>query len=469
MAKRTFENSPLSEDILDIIRAEKQAVVVDYKGTLHTAKEDLEIWDLESYELVRDYFTQVADSGKVRFKIGLGDYQARIFPNRGNLEFTLRKTLLNQEGSQKQRNSATEIVRYKAIFNPKDNPVTTAGDVDSIDPVSLNTTGMATVTLELLDRAMEPLRIVTVNGVYRQVTPEKLIRNLLGATSQKVRVDGKPAIAGIDFIPPDNGELMPSVVIPDGVHLTALPTYIHEKICGVYSRGIGTYLQTYNNQRTWFVYPLYDPERMDKPGKRVVFYLAPQDRYPELDRSYEVKGDLLRVVITGGRTIQEKTDLDQMNEGAGYRMPDARAFMGKPVELTPKGPKGNRTRLMHEVVIAKREDGLNYAPMVRGGPSSNPYTEQSRVSQQALGQFDVVWENANPDLLFPGMPCKCLYLSQGEVVTIKGTVAFVHALSMRVEKGNSSGYRTTCRISLSVKPDTRKPEVPAQTTVGDNP
>ena len=156
-----------------------------------------------------------------------------------------------------------------------------------------------------------------------------------------------------------------------------------------------------------------------------------------------------------------------MNEGSGYRMPDARAYMKKPVKITENGPQASRAELNHEVIIKERSDGLNYAPVAQGGPSSNPFIERSKILQRSMAQIDLVWENSDPMLIYPGMPCKYIYLSQGKAISLKGTILFVHSFAAKVEKYNASAFRMTCRISIACEAQSKRPELPKKGAIGD--
>jgi hypothetical protein len=232
--------------------------------------------------------------------------------------------------------------------------------------------------------------------------------------------------------------------------------------------GLGTYFQTYEGKKLWFVYPTYDTERFNQKGRKIVFYAVPQERFPHLDRTWHQDGDLIRVLVTAQRKYSDSAELAMMNEGSGYRMADAKAFMKKPVVLSETGPQANRAKLNHEVVIKQRADGLNYAPVSQDGPSINAFLQRSKVLARSLAQLDFVWENSDPQLIFPGMPCKYNYLSQGKVVSLKGTILFVHSFSARVEKYEASAYRVITRITIACEAQTKVPDLPKQGAVGEN-
>lgn len=465
----SIESSSIWTEVMDIIKKAPSRDLFEYKATVHTAKEDLGVWDMNTVEITRDYLTKLAETGMVIFRMGLGDYTRRLYPNRSNLEVTIRKLPAGKTTGGPTSSSKTSVVRYKAIFDPNKNPQVGGTELENQSSETLNTSDFVEVHLEIVDRAMEPLRIKTTNiGAVSNVKVEDLIRSVLGGESVKVMVDGKPAVQAIDIVKPDRTELVPSIIIPHGFRMTYLPTYIQEKVGGVYSRGIGTFFQSYKGKKTWFIYPTYDTERAKGKEPIAVFYSVPQEKLPQLDKSYRLDGDILKIIITAQRKYSDNAELGLMNGGSGYRMADAKAFMKKPVEMGPNGPKGSRARLNHEVSFKERSDGLDYAPVSKSGPSANPYAARSEVLARSLAQLDVVWENANPDLLYPGMPCKYVYLNKDKPVTLRGTILFVHSLSARVEKYNAGAFRTTCRVTIACEPQSKMPDIPDSGSPNDN-
>jgi len=320
------------------------------------------------------------------------------------------------------------------------------------------------VYLELVDRSLEPLRIKTTGGAFRNVTVKDVCTALLMSESNMVTIDGKPSVAGVDVVEPDNTDTLSNVVIPHGTRLTSIPTLLQQRH-GIYNRGIGTYFQNFNGKKMWFVYPVYDTERFDDKGKKVIFYAVPQERFPQLDKSYTIDGDLLKIAVTAQKRYVDTAEVALMNAGSGYRMPDARSFMTKPVMLGEDGPKASRANLNHEVAVKERDDNLNFAPV--SGASSNPFQQRSAILSRSMAQIDLVWECSDVSLIYPGMPCKFMYLSRGKVISVKGTILFVHGLSSRVENFDASAYTQVCRISIACSALSHLPELPTEETTAN--
>jgi len=450
-----LEKTPLWLDIKRILQGKTNRVRFEYKGTLHTPKEDFEITKILTIDIVRNYVKNIGDEIFLQIMMPLGDYVKRLYPHRQNLEITIKRTSLFEAGQEKNTNDDIDVERYKAIFIYDKNPQIKTSDFDNIDKTSLDLTQILTVEFQLLNRALEPLRIKTTGGIFSNKNPKEVMQVLLGGESLKVLIDGKPSIDGIDIVEPDNTEKLSHVVIPQGTHVAAIPTYMQERMGGVYNAGIGTYLQTYKNKRYWFVYPLYKYTRFktDK-GPKAIFYSTPPYRYPIVERTFRVEGDNIYILAMSTKKYIDKAEADMMNTGIGFRQADARAFMKKPVLLDEKGSVvGIKNRLVSEVGLKSRDDGLNYAPISNERISANPFKQYSQINAKNGANLRFSWYNANPNLLYPGMPCKFVYLENDRVKEINGIILFVH-VSIDLEQKGVLGisYYTHSEVTIFAEP-----------------
>lgn len=458
MGAIAIEQTPLWADIRSIMHATAKPTRYEYRAMLHTEKEDLVILKIDSLDQVRDYVNNIGEVTQIEFKMPLGEYMIRLYPYRTNLELTIKRILLTDDSNSRVQNSSIQTTRYKAVFLVDSNPVLTGTEYEQHDTETLNNLDIVSVKLQLLNRSLEVIRIRQTQGIFKQVTQKKLIHNLLAGESLKVQVDGKPSIDSINIVEPDNSDVRQHVIIPSSTIVTTIPSYLQEKMGGVYNSGIGNFLQRYKNRMTWFVYPTWNTKRFVKTkDDKVIFYALPEDKFPALDRTYLADSGVLKVLVTGQKKYSDSADIDYMNRGSGFRMTDARAFMNKAAELTEDGPMARRGNLNTEVAAEARKDGLNFAPRTASA-SSNPFKEYSKINSRNIARIDVVWENGDPELIYPGMPCKYVFLDEGRSVELTGTVGFVHAVSQRPATGMSSNmFMTNCAVTLlcEQKPKTR--------------
>lgn len=410
----------------------------NYTATVHTEFHDIEAIQVTSIDRVCNYMHSVGDFLKIEFQIGYGTYVYRLFKERANLELTI-----TSYGSD----SVAVSHRYKAVLNPTENAPGLAEDELFYSEEHLNLYRITDVKLDLIERALEPIRIKTVSGSYPHSTVDTVITSILMGEASKILIEGKPAVDGVDVVESPNKKLYQQIIIPDRIHVTALPSYLQTEVGGVYPSGIGTYLQRYKEKMLWFVYPLYDYTRFNSSRDRVIFYNIPEKRLSGVDRTYLTEGAVTKVLVTAEKMMLDHSDINVINDGVGFRMPDAGAYMTKPVEITEDGPVGVRSRLVNEVIHRERKDGLNYAPMESLGSMSNPFLSYSNVLERESSQLDLVWEYSDDTLIYPGMPCQYQYASGSKTIKVEGTIVFIHTATVRSAR---NAYIRKSKITITV-------------------
>lgn len=449
---KSFEQTPLWPDVERILKNGDQAIRYEYTGEIHTGKKDIKIMKIIAIDIVRDYVSMIGDNVFIEFILGLGDYTVDFYPYRNNIEITLFRRQLTDVGDVSKKNRKPKEERFKAVFLISENPAIRASELENIDVFTLNASNVTTVKLQLLNRSLEPIRIKTTGGAFKNVTNGDLLKSIISTECLKITYDGKPVIDCLDMVDVDNKENQVQLLIPHSTLIVDLPQYLQSQKTGVYNAGIGSFIQSYNEKMTWFIYPLFNPKRFESKENKVIFYSIPKNRFAGIERTYRQASGVVYILATGGKGYRSTGEADLMNSGAGYRMTDSRPMMRKPVEMTAEGPIANRNSLNHEVLTIDRTDGLNYAPIATKTISSNPFLQSSAVLQRRGARIDFTWINANPSLLYPGMPCEFIFLDKDDKVKeVNGVVLFVHAYTEMEGKGMATGsHITSCQITLFV-------------------
>lgn len=442
VTKSYAEQKPLYTDVLKIIGDSRQALYYDYKATLHTTDDDIEVIKVVSIDIIRDYVGKIGEEIVIKFMLPYGDYLRKLYPKRKNIEMTLKTIESAHSGYVDNSYGKTTTERYKAIFIEDMNPNDSMRLADTLDSATLNTRqAPVEVVLQLLNRTLEPLRIKTTQGIYNNVTREDLIRSILGGETYKVKIDGKPGIEALDIYKVDNNDPIKQIVIPNNTPVTSVPTFIQERHTGVYAGGIGTFFQRYDNKRTWYIYPLFDFTRFDADTRnKAVIYSSPNNRQAGQRVTYKVDGKSILIVSSGQQTYKDDGEASQMQDGVGFRQANASMMMDKPVMMKESGPVGITKRLNTEVVLTNREDNLNHAPVSSRGIANNNMAEYSRHLINNGATVMLVWNNSKHDLLYPGMPCKFCYTEGDITKEVKGIILSSHTL---ITTGSRSGIKIT--------------------------
>ena len=100
---KEFTSTPVWADVQTILDSGQKSVHYEYRGMLHTEKEDIAVMRISSIVLYRDFFNMLGDRLVVSFTMLFGDYVTRLYPFRNNLEFTIKDIELGETSSSKKR------------------------------------------------------------------------------------------------------------------------------------------------------------------------------------------------------------------------------------------------------------------------------------------------------------------------------------------------------------------------------
>lgn len=459
-----FDSTPVWKGALSVFNSGRKNVKYNLLVKIHTPKGDFNVLKVIEYQEYNDYVKQVYGSIHLSFHLGMGDYVHKLYPFRDILEVTVKKVPQNDTGIA-EVNEEYQAIRYRAILDLTKNVRATGERITQIGYETLNQSQPVTVNLELLDRNQELLRVAITEGdIYPQVTMKQVISAVMTGESNKLRLDGKGVIEGFNLVEPDNSMVIPNIHIPS-MKVGLVPTYLQEKSLGVYSTGMGTHYQRVNNIPSWYVYSLFDCERFDSDVERMVIYAIPQDRASGLDRTFRKEGKILYVVATGQRNYTDDSQLGDLNQGVGFRMPNATGIFNGGAEMTLTGPVADRARLNTEVGTRKRPDGVYYAPML--APSNNPFKQYSQLAARMTSQLNVVWENSYPDYVYPGMPCKYIFMDGEEYRELKGVILGRYTVSNLIGGSvTSSTYRQATHLGVCLE---YYEDIPAEQPTSESP
>lgn len=428
------KDSPIQKEIDKIINSDYPVRKYYYIGILHTEVDDINITKVISLDVVRDYEKNFADYIRIAIKVPRGVYSNKIYPFKSNLEFTLYRIGVGESNPSSDdptpmNSSSRMFSRYKAILDPSKLPQVTGQDSELHGTQSQDILELLDIEIQLVNRSLEPLRIKTVGGVYKDFNIKQFLTAIISTESNKILVDGKPILDSIDIeLENLNKDTVKDLIIPHGTHLYDLPAFLQNKGPGLYSSGAGNYFQTYRGKKTWFVYPLYNTDRFNTDQVTMIFYNVPRGM-PFIEKTFRYEGNTFYCITTGDIKYNEDGESMYMNKGSGVRSTEAKSFMLKPVILDKEGPKTSRVNLNVEVTQKDRKDNLNYGPVTKDRISSNPLKDYTEVCKRSGSLFTLQWDHGDFMEFYPGMPCKVVYLHGKSLREVKGVILHIHAFS----------------------------------------
>lgn len=429
----SVESSLLYPDIKDVIEnpAQDYDAIFAFETKLHTDEKDLDYTDgitLVDIYIVRDYIENISDYIEVKLSIPPGTFLYDVYDKLDNIEVTIITT---KQLRQTNGSPLTVKERYKGVYLLEKNSA--VPNTIKQTKEDLNNQMPLIVTFQLLDRSVETLRIKTTQGNFdkgingnKDMGIATFFKSLISEQSNKILIENKPALDGIDIEEPDNSDKLKSVTVPSFTRIIELPELIQQKNIGVYNGGIGCYVQKfgtdpYTYKKNMFIYSLYNGDKYQKSEYKTMFFAPISSSHSGGDNTYKYKDKVLRILPHNISKINDNKETSVMSSGSGFRMSNANSFMKKPVEMTLTGPKFKRNELSSEVIFKSRADGLNFAP--NKSVSGNQFKLTADLLCKNGNYIKVEVSNLDHDFIYPAAKCKILYEDKsGKITEVFGVI-----------------------------------------------
>lgn len=384
----------------------------------------------EDDDYVFNYSTQI----KLTVRVGLGDFIHRIFPSRNSINIILR--IRNGQDKPIQKS-------YVAVIDLEKVPNQVGESKNSLSIDALNSAHLTDLTFQLIDHDVFALKNRFCKaGIEKNIKPKDLIVEQLEGFSKGT------GIKGVDIVEPNQIKERKHINIHNGIHISALPTFIQLKQGGVYNHGLGTFISTFKGVKKWYVYPLYDSYRFLKTKERAVFILTPEHMYGRVECTYMVQGSITKILITGVRKYDDTGPKETENDGVGFHVGNAEVYMKKPVDLTKVDPRAIGFEL-GRIEQVKLDHRIVNRPIGSSAITDNLMLQRSELAYRNKSILIMTWYNSNNDLIYPGMPCKIVTIMGGEIVTLYG--AIISAQTLTNIQGNSTmSYSYGCTTVVNV-------------------
>lgn len=296
------------------------------------------------------------------------------------------------------------------------------GQGDSVEQISQ----LENITLQLVEPVVAEYRALETGGIFGQsgtVDLQQVLRYTMGLTIPKNASKGLLesgqylGIRGVDVVKPDNTRKYDHIVIPSFTRLTSVPKYLQENY-GIYASGLGWHIE----RSRCFVYPLMDYTQYQKRHKVLTVLNVPVNEAPTMERTFFEKGKEIFVFATGDVGHVDESENVQQNVGNGIRYSLAGNLLDDMCEVKDNKVNFKQSDNVKGLVIDERPRKDNVVRRAELGFTDNPYRETSRLALGIGTRLSLRWDNSNKDLLYPGMPVKVLYKSDGKVKSLLGVL-----------------------------------------------
>ena len=378
--------------------------------------------EITAYEVIdgsefRDFENLNFAETSIRILITAGTYLHDLFPYRDQLVVVRERFPLQEVGETHDTRQPIDVQRFKAVLLDEASELVQA-DATRHTERSLGDQNLRMVRMQLINQVAEQLRMMSFGETFRNHPPFNIIRTkLTNYLVGKVKVSVPRPPVGIDIVPPDVTQVRGVTMIPPGTPVMHLPKYIQQHEGGVYNSGVGCYYQ----DRHIYVYPLYDLTRIDNCTRPLTILSVPKTEMTSVERTYQVEGRHLFILTTGDVRYEDPKLRRNLNEGNGRRYAKAsNLFEGYDV----KSNRGlyDRQKNSNEFLFEESRDGMQYSKILGDGFTDNHANARSAVAKQKGTYAQVLWENSDPYLVYPGMAVELLYVRDRAVVRVRGVV-----------------------------------------------
>lgn len=441
-------DSALSREIKRISENTKTDTSYYWSAEIHAGGKTIPAIKLLSMDIVRDYESNFTDEVVVSLVLGAGQYAKKVYPNLSKLEITLYRKPLGETSGSPDNSRAVNSERFVAtLLDPI--AINVAGNsMNEIDEKALDLTNLLTLNFQLVNKAVDQMRMKTIGGVYRMTTVGDVVKSVLTMHSEQIEVDAIDKPKGVEMIPSSNENVQDHVIIPHGTRLVDAPNYIHKNCSGIYTTGLAYYYQA----NIWYVFPPYDNNAFNKSQKTMTIIRLPENRMPGIERTYRKDGNNLVILATGRASTKNNSEAMLLTAGNGVRFADANKFMDEVVTKYENKAVMSRGDVNNEFITTKRDSGNNLVLTSNTRITSNPWLEYSKLAPRNGSLLAVTWENSNPALITPGMPIKLLYLEDDKIKETFGLVIKAHHYTQTRGSGiTASRHRTTSSLTIFAK------------------
>lgn len=386
----------------------------------------------------------------VRAVFGAGDYYKQILPNDKTLEISLFRYNVNLGTGGIDYNQPFNEERYSAtIFDKKDVSQDTS-TLDSLSQELLNVTNIVEVQFQLLNKAIEQLRLMTVGGVYRKSNNTDILKTLITNSFSKLDVEHSRIPIGVDMVEASNTETKESVVIPQGLKIVDLPDYLQNKCDGVYNAGLGHFIK----DEYWYIYPKYNVKRFGETRRTINIIRVPANKMPFVEKTYRVTGDTISILATAETSKIDVSEQKQKNEGSGARYAKADNFLEEFVSVKDNIATIARGANVNEFEGTDRPKNSSTAFLSEDKIVSNDYKQFSDVVKRQGNLYTFVWENSDMELVLPAMLVTIQFISNEDIKEMRGVLLAVHhSIMVRGKGAFARSYITRSVMNIFIDPN----------------
>lgn len=421
-----------------------------WKATIVAGGIEIDPFKVISVEIFRDFRKNFGDEIELEIMIPAGTFVYDVYPSRKDLMISLRREGRQIESDSPLLSPDIEAQQLRATLVDDYSAAVEGMRSSAHSRESLNLMEVMNVRFQLIDMALEHVRLHSVGGLFRDAVVGDVLKYILTTIANDIELDDTNKIKGVEMVDSPNTDKYKHIVIPSGTRLPDVPVLLQKKVGGLYPTGMGAYLY----RQYWYVFPLYDLTRFDKSLKTLTLINIPTNQMPGIERTYRTTANQIIALVTGDVKHLDRSEAVIQNEGNGVRYLDARRVVDGYAD-TSEGE--NKAKVMradnnNEFMSESRENGLNNVRTSSSKITANKFDEMSKLAQRMGSEIQCMWENSAIGAIYPGMPVKFMYIKSDQIRELKGVVLGVqHYVQTHGVGVTETRHRTDSTLHLFVE------------------
>lgn len=416
----------VSREIATIDALPQQQVAHQWRLLIKANGVEIEPFYIKELKLDRLYHKNYGDELRITVGLNWADYQYNILPYRDTLEATLIKIPMHTTVEPVKNTAKQTLSNHYKVQLLNGNSAAIQGD----HPLTLNKdlagrVSIVDVSMQLFNPVIDRIRKSSFGTTFRDTSPLDAIAFVLVKSGKGDGMDASNAVKGINIDPTFVSTPREHIPVPDKLLITEIPAHIDDIVGGVHPAQMRYYLQS----QFWYLYPIFDNQRFNQNVYSLTVIKIPSTRMPGLEKTWRVGGNQVIVLSTRATTHQDNSESAQMNSGNGVRFVDAKNIVENYVTVGANKAVIAAKNHVVEVVNGYRKDESDFIKSPESAAITNKYNKEYAMMAYKGGAYiQTVWENANVDLLVPGMPVRYIFQDGEKTEEIYGTLNAVETL-----------------------------------------
>lgn len=452
--------SVMRYEINEVTRSVPNTIYFDIEAVVHTPEKDIKILYPNNLGKLKDYVNRYSELVNLSVSLPMGTFLHDIFPHKEELEITVKlKPLLTSKTYKKYHSGEIRSTRYIAKLTESSSKLAEGNTDVHTSKKHGDNHHISEVNFQLVTKTATELKDLTVGFIARQCIPMDVVILSLTKFSKYIdKEDGEPRIKGVTVASGYSTKIREHVVIPQLTRLVDLPNVVNRGVGGLYPTGFSYYLE----EGYWYIYPMYDTQRYAKQEQfSITIINVPKNRMPDTEKTFRVTANQLIILATGQVKHKDIFDYDKGTTGTATRFVDANRVADNFGAVKNNRFIPSRTLNTEQITLKDSQDSnptSQYSSRDgRTKLTASKNEEMSYLAEKSLAKIMIEWQNSNDKLLIPAMPVRYMFLVNGEVRQVYGTLLAAETSTTQdnndpVKKKFKSTTVLSCLVQRNLNP-----------------